>query len=67
MSFPFRWGQAALVPPLQLPGLNTGQSNSIAECESRLHDPTKMSETKAMKNVSDILGTARCGSSKNVN
>jgi hypothetical protein len=51
MSFPFRCDHAALVPPLERPGLNTGQSNNIAGCESILHDSAKLLKTKAMQNI----------------
>jgi hypothetical protein len=67
MSFPFWGDHGALVPPWQLPAGDTGQSNYIAGCEPVLHDSTKMLATKAMQRVSHILGTACCGSSKNVN
>jgi hypothetical protein len=62
MAFVLGLDHSALVPPLQLASRNTRQSNYLTRCESIFH--AKMFETIPVQNVSDILGTTACGSSK---
>src|SRR5579863_5735067 len=45
MAFPLRPDHAALVPPLQLPRRNAGESNHVSGCEAILHRASSLFKT----------------------